>query len=73
AKLRAGQAETFRQEYIRRLGLHREAIGASARRRGWTVTVHRTDRPATAALLALRVQLEAGAGWPPHAPVGAAR
>ena len=34
ARLRAGQAETFRQEYIRRLGLHREAIGASARGAG---------------------------------------
>jgi uncharacterized protein (DUF58 family) len=73
ARLRAGQAETFRQEYIRRLGLHREAIGASARRRGWTLMVHRTDRPATEALLALRIQLEADAGWPPHTPRGAAR
>jgi uncharacterized protein (DUF58 family) len=73
ARLRAGQAETFRQEYIRRLGLHREAIGASARRRGWTLRVHRTDRPATEALLALRVQLDANAGPSPHAPRGAAR
>ncbi|MGH6837844.1 MAG: DUF58 domain-containing protein [Methylocella sp.] len=73
ARLRAGQAETFRQEYIRRLGLHREAIGASARTRGWSVMVHRTDRPATAALLALRVQLDTNAGPAPHAPQGAAR
>src|SRR3984893_2756221 len=73
ARLRAGQAETFREEYIRRLGLHRGAIGAAARRRGWTLTVHRTDRPATAALLALRVQLDANAGPGRHAPRGAAR
>jgi uncharacterized protein (DUF58 family) len=73
ARLRAGQAETFRQEYVRRLGLHREAIGASARARGWTLTVHRTDRPATGALLALRVQLDANAGPAPHALRGAAR
>ncbi len=73
ARLRAGQAETFRQEYIRRLGLHREAIAASARARGWTLTLHRTDRPATAALLALRVNLDANAGLAPHAPRGAAR
>jgi uncharacterized protein (DUF58 family) len=73
ARLRAGQAETFRQEYIHRLGLHREAIGASTRSRGWTLTVHRTDRPATAALLALRVQLDANAGPGRHAPRGAAR
>jgi uncharacterized protein (DUF58 family) len=73
ARLRAGQAETFREEYIRRLGLHREAIGASARTRGWSLMVHRTDRPATAALLALRVQLDASVGLAPHAPQGAAR
>ena len=72
ARLRAGQAETFREEYIRRLGLHREAVAASARRRGWTLTVHRTDRPATGALLALRVQLEANAGPASRAPPGAA-
>jgi len=73
ARLRAGQAETFRAEYIRRLGLHREAIGASARTRGWSLMVHRTDKPATAALLALRVQFDADAGPAPHAPQGAAR
>jgi uncharacterized protein (DUF58 family) len=73
ARLRAGQAETFREEYIRRLGLHREAIGASARRRGWTLTMHRTDRPATGALLALRVQLDANADPAPHARRGAVR
>jgi uncharacterized protein (DUF58 family) len=59
ARLRAGQAEAFREEYIRRLALHRDAIGASARSRGWSLTMHRTDRPATEALLALRVRLEA--------------
>ncbi len=59
ARLRAGRAETFREEYIRRLGLHREAIGAAARARGWTLMVHRTDRPASGALLALRPQLDA--------------
>src|SRR6202023_4304979 len=73
ARLRAGQAEAFREEYIRRLGLHAEAIGASTRSRGWTLTVHRTDRPATGALLALRVQLDDNAGLTPHATRGAAR
>ncbi len=61
-RLRVGQAETFRQEYIRRLATHRDAINASARRRGWTLTVHRTDRPAAEALLALRTLLDATAG-----------
>ncbi|HEX3497558.1 MAG TPA: DUF58 domain-containing protein [Methylocella sp.] len=71
ARLRAGQAETLRQEYIRRLGLHRDSIAAAARARGWTLTVHRTDRPATSALLALRVQLDANASLATHAPRGA--
>ncbi len=73
ARLRVGQAETFREEYIRRLGLHRDAIGASARARGWTLMVHRTDQPATAALLALRMQLDATAGPAPFTPRGATR
>jgi uncharacterized protein (DUF58 family) len=73
ARLRAGQAETFRKEYIRRLGLHREAIGASARTRGWSLMTHRTDRPATEALLGLQVQLDVNAGPAPAAPQGAAR
>jgi uncharacterized protein (DUF58 family) len=62
ARLRAGRAETFRETYIQRLALHREAIGASARRRGWSLSLHRTDRPAAEALLALRVKLDANRG-----------
>jgi uncharacterized protein (DUF58 family) len=73
ARLRVGQAETFRSDYIRRLALHREAIGAAAHKRGWTVTVHRTDRPATGALLALQVQLDANLGFNPYAKQGTAR
>jgi hypothetical protein len=53
--------------------LHRDAIAAAARARDWTLMVHRTDRPATEALLALRVQLDANPGFNPHAKRGAAR
>lgn len=56
--LRLGQAQDFRNEYIRRLGTHREKIKAAAWSRGWTFMLHRTDRPASEALLALRVALE---------------
>jgi uncharacterized protein (DUF58 family) len=73
ARLRVGQAETFRQDYIRRLALHRDAIAASARVRDWTLMVHRTDRPATEALLALRVKLDANPGFNPYAQQGGAR
>jgi uncharacterized protein (DUF58 family) len=73
ARLRVGQAETFRHDYLRRLASHRDAIAAAARARGWTMMVHRTDLPATGALLALRAQLDANPGFNPHAERGAAR
>jgi uncharacterized protein (DUF58 family) len=58
--LRVGQAESFRDDYIRRLNAHRAAITDAARSRGWSVALHRTDRPASEALLALRMRLESG-------------
>jgi uncharacterized protein (DUF58 family) len=58
ASLRVGQAETFRTEYTARLAAHRDAIASVAKRRGWSVLPHRTDRPASEALLALRMRLE---------------
>ncbi len=61
AVLRIGQAERFRDDYIRRLAAHRDALAAAARAKGWSFTVHRTDRPASEALLALRTQMEASA------------
>jgi uncharacterized protein (DUF58 family) len=73
ARLRVGQAETFKQDYIRRLASHRDAIAASARARGWSFMVHRTDRTATEALLALRFHLDADRGFHPHDQRGAAR
>jgi len=60
ATLRVGQAESFRADYIKRLAAHRAAITDAARGRGWSVAVHRTDRPASEALLALRMRLENG-------------
>jgi uncharacterized protein (DUF58 family) len=57
--LRVGQAETFRRDYILRLAAHRDAVMDAARRRGGTLLPHRTDRPASEALLALRMRLEA--------------
>jgi uncharacterized protein (DUF58 family) len=59
ARLRVGQAESFRRDYIGRLAAHREAIRQAAHQRGWTLLLHRTDRPASEALLALRMRLEA--------------
>jgi uncharacterized protein (DUF58 family) len=62
ARLRVGEAQSFRDDYMMRLALHRDRIRAIAASRGWSFTVHRTDRPASEALLALRMQLEAGLG-----------
>ncbi len=61
ATLRVGQAESFSEDYIRRLAAHRGAVAEAARKRGWTFALHRTDRPASEALLALRTRLESGA------------
>jgi uncharacterized protein (DUF58 family) len=62
ARLRVGEAQSFRNAYMQRLSEHREHLRDAARARGWTFALHRTDRPASEALLALRMQLEAGQG-----------
>ena len=62
ARLRVGEAQSFRDDYMMRLAQHRDRIRQIATSRGWSFTVHRTDRPASEALLALRMQLEAGLG-----------
>lgn len=59
ARLRVGEAETFRADYIARLAHHRDAVRAACAGRGWSFAIHRTDRPASQALLALRARLEA--------------
>jgi uncharacterized protein (DUF58 family) len=61
ARLRVGEAATFRAEYIARLARHRDAIRAVCAAYGWSLAIHRTDRPASEALLALRMRLEADA------------
>jgi uncharacterized protein (DUF58 family) len=63
ARLRLGRAEVFRDDYMMRLAAHREAIRAAATKRGWTLLINRTDRPASEALLALRMRLETGADF----------
>ncbi len=62
ARLRVGDAQSFRDDYIRRLAEHRDRLRAAAGARGWSFALHHTDRPASEALLNLRMQLEAGQG-----------
>lgn len=47
------RTETVRDEYIRRLQARRETLRTLARRRDWTFTLHHTETPPQAALLAL--------------------
>src|SRR3954468_24065814 len=52
-ELRVGDAGAWGTTYRERIALHRAALGDLVRRRGWTLTVHRTDRPASEAALRL--------------------
>ena len=61
ATLRLGRAESWRADYEQRLARHRAEIFDISRAHGFSVLVHRTDRPASEALIALRARLEEGA------------
>lgn len=49
--LRIGDASSWGRAYRERIRQHRDALQDLARRRGWTVTLHHTDRPASEAAL----------------------
>lgn len=51
ARLRIGDAASWGADYRKRLAAHREGLSEIARGRGWTLTIHRTDRPASEAAL----------------------
>ncbi|MBM6592801.1 DUF58 domain-containing protein [Microvirga pudoricolor] len=51
--LRVGDAASWGRAYRDRMAQHRGALEDLCRRRGWTMTVHRTDRPASEAALRL--------------------
>ena len=52
-----GRAEMWRDDYQRRLALHRDALERITQRYGWTSSIHRTDRPPEMALLAVYAAL----------------
>ncbi len=60
SKLRLGQAASLRDTYLAKLAAHRDRIAEACRRQGWTFALHRTDRPATDALLRLATLLADG-------------
>jgi uncharacterized protein (DUF58 family) len=57
-RLRAPRAQSLRDAYLARLARHRDAVRAACAARGWGFALHRTDKPAAQALLALRMRLE---------------
>jgi uncharacterized protein (DUF58 family) len=66
--LRVGDASSFRELYLERMKQHGMALREAAARRGWSFAVHRTDRPASDALLALASRIaDRGAGAPARA------
>jgi uncharacterized protein (DUF58 family) len=52
-RLRIGDAGSWGSAYRERIARHRAEIQDIVRRRGWTLTIHRTDRPASEAALRL--------------------
>ncbi len=58
-RFRAGRAQAYRAEYLAKLADHRAQITEIAQKNGFTASLHRTDRPASEALLALRARFEA--------------
>jgi len=53
----AGRAETWRNDYLARLDLHRAQLRHETGRLGWTFAIARTDRPASEILLALHARM----------------
>ena len=58
----ADRVESLRPQYQERLAAHRSQLEALARRLGWTLLVHHTDRPATEPLLSLILRLQGAPG-----------
>ena len=60
--LRVGDAGAWGDEYRQRLAAHRDAITEACRKAGWTLTLHRTDRPASEAVLRIASLVAASRG-----------
>ena len=60
--LDVGDAAAWGEAYRARIGAHRDGLSAIARAQGWTLTIHRTDRPASEAALRLLTLVAAAGG-----------
>jgi len=63
--LRIGDAISWGRVYRERIAQHRAELDELARRRGWTMTIHRTDRPASEAALRILTLVTASRGAKP--------
>ncbi len=61
-RMTAGRVQSLREGYVQRLAAHRDALRQETRRLGWSLTISRTDRPASEAVLALYPLLQASGG-----------
>jgi uncharacterized protein (DUF58 family) len=61
-QLRVGDAGSWGAAYRERITRHRETIAEMTRQRGWTLTIHHTDRPASQAALRLITLVAASRG-----------
>ena len=62
--LRVGDAGKWGEDYRERLQAHRDAIREACRHAGWTLTLHRTDRPASEGVLRIASLIAASRGGP---------
>jgi uncharacterized protein (DUF58 family) len=60
AQLYAGRAQAWRDAYVERLAHHRDEVAKAAARVGFSLHIHRTDRPAAEAALSLSFALASG-------------
>lgn len=60
--LAIGDAGSWGEAYRTRIAAHRDGLSEIARGQGWTLTVHRTDRPASEAALRLLTLVAAARG-----------
>ncbi|GGC80619.1 DUF58 domain-containing protein [Chelatococcus reniformis] len=70
-RLRVGDAASWGEDYRARLAQHRAAITAITAGRGWTMSIHRTDRPASEGLLRALTLIAASRGAAAGPSVGA--
>jgi uncharacterized protein (DUF58 family) len=68
--LRVGDAGSWGAMYRERMTAHRAALAELVRRRGWTLTLHRTDRPSSEAALRVVTLVAASRGVGLHAAGG---